>query len=183
MRATSIVPAWVEVPPGQLADAHRIAHALAPAAAELRPVAATLDWVTSGGARPAPMTGRPLEPTASAVRSEMMLADSVALGGGQDLDAAWWSTLGVAPARSVTTDVVWSRGTVTTTGWLLGLHTRPPVRLPRRLADGTTPSADDLYAEYSARAREPEQRRDARAAADRDAALYRRLAELAATTA
>jgi hypothetical protein len=67
-----------------------------------------------------------------------------------------------------------------TLAWLLGFGTLPPVRLPRRNPDGSVVTADQLYAEYMAgKWNGPEVRRDERARAEKDAALYRRLAALA----
>jgi hypothetical protein len=70
--------------------------------------------------------------------------------------------------------------TYTTLAWLLGFGRIPPLRLPRRNADGSTPTVEQLYAENLAKVSgEPEERIAARAQAERDAALYRRLANLA----
>jgi hypothetical protein len=182
LAAVAVVPAWIEVPPEQIRDAHHIAHALASEALEFRPIAATLDWVT-GVTRTAPVSGRAGDDRSQpVVRGEMMLSDAVAMGQ-PELDEAWWRSLGVAPARPITSDVVWARGVSSTAAWLLQVQTRPPVRLPRRLADGSTPTAEQLYAEAAAGGRliEPEQRQAAWTAAERDAHLYRRLAALAAS--
>jgi hypothetical protein len=67
-----------------------------------------------------------------------------------------------------------------TLAWLLGMQSHPPIRLPRRNPDGTPATAEDLFTEYMrGRWDGPEERRDARARAETDAALYRRLADLA----
>jgi hypothetical protein len=54
--------------------------------------------------------------------------------------------------------------------------------LTRRLPDGSTPTAEQLAAEYVARTfGEPEARLEARRRAEQDAAVYQRLAEVVAS--
>lgn len=67
-----------------------------------------------------------------------------------------------------------------TLAWLIGFQSFPPIRLPRRNADGAVMTADQLYDEYMrGKYGLPEEQRDARTRAEKDAALYRRLAERA----
>lgn len=176
MGETALIPAWVVQPPAQVADCHRIAHATAvrTGRARLQAVAASINWVTGG--QDAPMTERGDEPTAAVARAEYMVA-----GGPVPADA--WRTLGVAPRDAVTDHPVWSEGVGLALGWLLGIHSRPPVELPRRNPDGSTPDADQLYREAVAARPHcswlPEQRNAARSEAARLAGRYRRLVELA----
>ncbi|MFC5230300.1 hypothetical protein [Pseudonocardia zijingensis] len=182
---TATVPAWVVPPPGSVADAHALTHALV---GELQGddrahrhagACAAISWVV--GLQPGPMTHRDGEPTTAAVRGEMMLGDAVAAGE-IELPDAVWAALDVPPARPVTGHVGWAAGVAASLGWLLGVHTRPPVRLPRRLPDGSTPTAEQLAAEYVARTfGEPEARAEARRRAVQDAALYQRLAAVVAS--
>lgn len=90
-----------------------------------------------------------------------------------------WATTGV-PTREQAEDMLMASdgGAYDTIVWLLG-HKTAPVTLPRRHADGTVMTADDLYAETTAaRWGEPEQKAAARRKATKDAALYRQLADL-----
>lgn len=180
MGELSVIPAWVAPPARQVRDAHCIARALAVRAVEARPVAASFDWVTGG--QDSPITQRGDEPAAAVVRAEMMLADALTRGG--DLHPDWWDALGVAQLPAVTRDGTWCAGVAAALAWLLGVTERPPVPLPRRLPDGTVPTADQLYAEAlrSGRLTGPEERNGARDRAEREAARFRRLAELAAST-
>jgi hypothetical protein len=174
MGETAVIPAWVVQPPTQVADCHRIAHATAAQTGRVRmaAVAATVNWVTGG--QPAPLTERLDVPTAAVARAEMMLA----IG---PLHAELWRELGVEPREPVTNHPEWLEGVALALGWLLGIHSRPPLRLPRRNPDGTTPTADQLYREaLEARPHTaPEQRNAARDEAAALAGRYRRLAELA----
>lgn len=67
-----------------------------------------------------------------------------------------------------------------TLAWLLGVR-GCPLQLPRRHDDGTLLTAGQLYAEYMRGKDQPEERRDARLAADRDARRSQWLAEVAAS--
>lgn len=181
--SVATVPAWVVPPPGQVADAHRLTHALVveyegdERAHRHAGACAAISWVV--GLQPAPLTHRGDAPTTGMVRAEMMLADCVAAGE-TDLPDEIWAALGVHPRSPVTAHAGWATGVAASLGWLLGVHSSPPVRLPRRLPDGSTPTAEDLAAEYVARTfGEPEARAEARRRAERDAALYRKLAAVA----
>jgi len=66
-----------------------------------------------------------------------------------------------------------------TLAWLMGVR-GCPLQLPRRHDDGTLVTAGQLYAEYMRGKDQPEERREARIAADRDARRYQWLAEVAA---
>jgi hypothetical protein len=173
-------------PVQQVADCMRIAHGAVeslPAddkwAPRYKAVCAAIGWTT--GLQESPMTARPQgEPTQVEARAEMMVADSVNTG--LPLPAVVWDALGVEPRAPITTQRAWSGGVAETLGWLLGSCTRPPVGLPRRHPDGRLLSEDELYAEYLAKtARGPEERRDCRARARKDAARYRKLGDLAAS--
>jgi hypothetical protein len=170
-------------PPREVADAHRLTHVIA---AEYqgsdrahRPAGAcaAISWVV--GLQPAPLTHREDEPTAAVGRAEMMLADCVAAGE-LHLPGELWAALGVPPRPPVTAHTGWAAGAAASLGWLLGVHTRPPIRLPRRLPDGATPTEEQLYDEYLGRTfGEPEARAAARRRANEDASLFRRLAAIA----
>lgn len=176
MGETAVIPAWVVQPPAQVADCHRIAHAVATQTGDVpvSAVAATINWVTGG--QESPLTERPGEPTRDVARAEMLAA-----GGPVPADA--WRSLGVEPRQPVTVHAGWCSAVAATLGWLLGVHTRSPIRLPRRNADGTTPTGEQLYREaVEARpycAWTPEQRASARDEAYAEAARHRRLVELA----
>ena len=61
-------------------------------------------------------------------------------------------------------------------------QSRPPIELPRRLSDGSTPTADQLCAEAEARRGNRwglEERHEARLKAEQAAARYRELDRLA----
>jgi hypothetical protein len=181
--AVATVPAWVVPPPGQVADAHCLTHALVSELADAERAhrhagaCAAISWVV--GLQPAPMTSRGDESTTALVRAEMMLAGAVAAGA-PSLPDEVWAALEVPAMPPVTAHAGWANGVAAALGWLLGVHARPPVRLPRRLPDGSTPTAEQLYDEYVARTfGEPEARAEARRRASEDATLYRRLAELA----
>ena len=66
-----------------------------------------------------------------------------------------------------------------TLAWLIGMASIPPLRLPRRNADGSVVTEEQLYQEYMAEKwGEPEERNEARRKARHDAALYANLAAL-----
>lgn len=179
VRGLAVIPAWAAPPHGQIRDAHHIAVAFAErGATDAHPVADSFSWVTTGGK--SPLSERLDLPTAEVVRGEMMLGDNVLAA--RPMPDSLWAMLGVAPAKPVTTDREWAQGVVNTLAWLLGAQRQPPIALPRRLEDGSTPTAEQLYDEAKARALNfgPEERLAARLKAERDAARYRVLADLAA---
>jgi hypothetical protein len=94
-----------------------------------------------------------------------------------------WVALGVESRAAVTEDREWANGVRGALAWLLGQRPEPMLHLPRRLPDGSTPSADQLYAEILETQpfehRLPEQRQAARNEAHAAAARYRGLAALA----
>ena len=140
----------------QVSDCHRLAYADAVATRSTRSMAvtATISWVT--GLQEAPITGQPTEATRDAAYDELLLAER------EGADPAWRS--GVTGALS----------------WLLGLYRTPPMQIPRRLDDGTTPTAEQLYTELmTGKTGLPEQKLAARQQAEKDAARHRRLAQLA----
>jgi hypothetical protein len=150
MGRTGVIPAWVKPAPRAVADCHRIGYALAHRA-DHAAVADTINWVV--GCQVAPITGRPSPPTVGDVHTEMAAARR---GGARD-------------------DAVCN-----TLAWLVGFGSIPPIPLPRRNPDDTVATADDLFAEYMVGKWDgPEVRRDARHRAEADAALYRRLADVA----
>lgn len=180
--ALAVIPTWAAPAAQAIRDAHRIAQALGvadPAAHTAQAVAATFGWVT--GRQPAPLTGRrDGDMTAAVARSEMMLASAIVLGS-TELPADVWVALEVEPARALTDHRAWAGGVGAALGWLLGITERAPVALPVRGPDGRPVDAVTLYESRIGRHHrpEPEQRRAAWAGAQRDAALYARLAELA----
>jgi hypothetical protein len=142
-------------------------------------VCASIGWVTS--LQESPITARVQgEPTKQEALAEMMAADAVNTG--RPIPDAMWDALGVPARPPVTTHRGWSLGVAETLGWLIGSRPLPPIDLPRRRPDGHTMGEDELYEEYLAgTARGPEERRDCRARARRDAGRYRRLGGLAAS--
>ena len=66
-----------------------------------------------------------------------------------------------------------------TLAWLVGMASIPPLRLPRRNADGSVVTEEQLYEELMRdKTGLPEQRNEARRKARRDAILYANLAAL-----
>jgi hypothetical protein len=144
----------------QVADCHRLAYADAAATRSTRcmAVTATINWVT--GLQEAPITGQPAIATRHAAHDVMLLADD-----GNNPDPAGQA---------------WCAGVAVTLSWLLGLYGTPPVQIPRRLDDGTTPTVEQLYTELMVgKTGLPEQKLAARQQAEKDAALHRRLAQSA----
>ena len=187
----AIIPSWVVRSEWQVIDAHYIAYAFAQpgAGARYRPVAASIDWVTGVEDALAPMTLRELEATGCAATAEMMLAQAVACGD-RGLPDSLWEKLGLTPEEPWRFDALWSEMVAVTLRWLLeDEQQRPPIELPRRLPDGSTPTADQLYAEAEAasEATAPrcnswgvEERHAARLKAEQAAARYRELDRLVA---
>ena len=177
-RDQAVIPAWVAPTAQAVADAHRIAHVTAADTGDIRTaaVAASVNWVTGG--QPAPLTERTDPVTRRLVETEWVLAGNVEL----DTQSGWLFD-DIPPADPVTDDRRWAAGAGVALGWLLGVHPRPPVQIPRRLPDGSTPTAEDLYREIVAGRPHaswlPEQRAQARRRATRAAEEYRRLADLA----
>lgn len=176
MSDLAVIPGWVKPPHREVADCHRIAHVVAASSGSYSKaaIAATINWVTAG--QDAPVTERTDEPTELVARAEMLVADRVPF---EDIPAM----LGVDSPPPVTEHRGWCDGVALTLGWLLGIHSRPPIQLPRRNPDGSVPDGEQLYAEARAArphcAWEPEQRIEARDKAYADAARYARLASLA----
>jgi hypothetical protein len=180
MSDTAVIPAWVVVPPAEVADCHRIAHAIAVKTQDLTVagVAATVNWVTGG--QESPITGRELPggsgPDVGVARVEMLAA-------GGPVPAEMWRHYGLEPRGPITDHPGWCRAVSSTLGWLLGVHTRPPFQLPRRNPDGSVLSGEQLYREAVAahphRSWIPEQRAEARDRAYELSAVYQRLAALA----
>jgi hypothetical protein len=184
MGSLAVIPQWVTPAVQQVEDYHRLAYAGAreTGSALMGGHSAAVGWLTSSW--PAPVTSRDDPVTEQLVRVERMLATAVE-SGRSGLHPGLWAEFGVAPREPVKTDRDWCRGAALALGWLTGVHDRPTLRLPRRLPDRSTPTADDLYDEAVAArphaAWLPEQQRGAWAQAEHDAALYRRLAALAAS--
>jgi hypothetical protein len=173
----AVIPAWVTPSAQAVADAHRIAHVTGAETGDVaaRAVAASINWVTGG--QLAPLTERTELPTRELVTAEWLLAGSVEHG----TTMVWGS---VSPVVPVTLDRRWAAGTSAALGWLLGCTDRPPVRIPRRLPDGSVPTAEQLYDEMLAArphaAWTPEMRAEARRRAAQAAVTSQRLADLAA---
>jgi hypothetical protein len=118
----------------------------------------------------------------------MMLAQAVARGD-RGLPDYLWAKLGLTPEEPWRFDTVWSERVALTLCWLLeDEQNRPPIELPRRLSDGSTPTADQLYAEAEAEAEAAAQRsnswglqerHEARLKAEQAATRYRELDRLA----
>lgn len=163
MQTQAVIPAWVAPPPRAVADCLRLAYAAALQTGGHRDqaIAATISWVT--GLQDAPLTEQRGEATAELALAEMMIAD------GHD-----------PHHQAVTANRNWTAGVAVTLSWLLGLYSAPPLQLPRRLNDGTTPTVEQLYAEnLRGKTGLPEERIAARRQAEKDAARYRRLAGIA----
>ncbi len=178
-------PEWVVPPAQQVTDYFQIAYAVT---AEIRDRlvgghADAVYWGT-GGKLAGPITKRTEPVTQPLVRAERALA-RVVTEGVPSPAATEWVDLGVEPREPVDRNRDWATGVEAALSWLLGLRAEPAVRLPRRLPDGSTPTAEQLYAEMVAAQpfayHLPEQRRDGRNKAEADAALYRRLEALAAS--
>jgi hypothetical protein len=175
----AVIPAWV-IPDGHaVADAHRISYAAATAdSVGARPgvrvraggVATAINWVTGG--QLAPITERP-ETDHDVVWAEWLLAGSVETG----VPMVWGD---VEPREPVIRDRTWAAGVSAALGWLLGVTQRPPVAIPRRLADGSVPTVEQLYRELVAArphaAWTPEQRSAAWVRATQAVQAYQSLA-------
>ena len=176
-RDQAVIPAWAAPAAQAVADAHRIAHVTYADLGDLRAggVSASINWATGG--QDAPITERTEPVTRDLVQAEWMLAGSVELG---STSMVWGA---ITPREPVVRDRTWAVGVGAALGWLLGVHPRPPVAIPRRHPDGTTPTAEDLYREMVAARPHaswlPEQRAEARRRATQAAETYRRLAALA----
>lgn len=129
---------------------------------------AAVDWVATGGV--SPVCGRYVDCSVAEVRAEMMAANFAESG------------LPAMPGlEPVVADREWCGGVALALGWLLGVHAKAAFRIPARGEDGAPCTADELYAAAAtAKGRRllPEEQRAARATAERDAGLYRRLADL-----
>jgi len=183
MGSVAVVPEWVLPPAQQVMDYFRIAYAIF--GKTRSPLtgghAAAMNWVT-GGQR-GPVTGRTEQPvTRNLADAEQTVAMTVAYEM-PPMPESMWVALGVEPRAAATDDREWANGVNGALGWLLGRRSEPVLHLPRRLPDGSTPSADQLYAEMLG-ARPygyefPEQRQTARSEAETAAARYWGLAALA----
>ncbi|OLT19360.1 hypothetical protein BJF78_36225 [Pseudonocardia sp. CNS-139] len=177
----AVIPAWVVPDVLSVADAHRMTYRIfgdergrdRPARVRAGGAAAAIDWVTGG--QPAPITER-VEVDRDIAWAEWRLAGCIE----RDRPMLWGE---VEPREPVIRDRTWAVGAGDALGWLLGAFSRPPVPLPRRLPDGSVPSAEHLYRERLALMPHtmwtPEQRQEAWQHAARDAQRYRSLARLA----
>lgn len=119
------------VPTGDVGACHHFAARFAEQSRFARAVAATFEWVVGDGDPDivSPVSGRSLAPSERVARAEMMLASAVAsgqLGLADDV----WSSLKLEPAAAVLTAEDWVNAAAATLGWLLGVHRRPPLRVP-----------------------------------------------------
>ena len=183
MGSVAVVPDWVVPPAQQVMDYFRIAYSIFGKTRSplMGGDAAAMNWVT-GGQR-GPVTERTEQPvTRNLADAEQTVAMTVAYEM-PPMPESMWTALGVEPRAAATDDREWANGVNGALGWLLGQRPEPILDLPRRLPDGSTPSADQLYAEML-EARPyghefPEQRQAARNEAATAAARYRGLADLA----
>ena len=178
MGSVAVVPEWVLPPEQQVMDYFRIAYAIF---GETRsPLtgghAAVMNWVTGG--QGGPVTERAEQPvTRNLADAEQTVAMTVAYEM-PPMPESMWTALGVEPRPAATDDREWANGVNGALAWLLGQRAEPILHLPRRLPDGSTPSAEMLEARpYGYEF--PEQRQAARNEAGTAAARYRGLAALA----
>ena len=184
MGSVAAVPDWVVPPAQQVMDYFRIAYAIF--GKTRSPLtgghAAAMNWVVTGG-QGGPVTERTEQPvTRNLADAEQTVAMTVAYEM-PPMPESMWVALGVEPRAAVTDDREWANGVRGALAWLLGQRPEPMLHLPRRLPDGSTPSAEQLYAEML-EARPygyefPEQRQAAWNEAGTAAARYRGLAALA----
>ena len=147
MGSVAVVPEWVVPPEQQVMDYFRIAYAIFGKTRSplMGGDAATMNWVTGG--QGAPVTERTEQPvTRNLADAEQTVAMTIAY----EMPESMWAALGVEPRPAVTDDREWANGVRGALAWLLGQRPEPMLHLPRRLPDGSTPSADQLYAEMLA---------------------------------
>jgi hypothetical protein len=178
MSFLAVVPSWVVPISTAVRDCHLIAHrAFQESGSDrLGGIYAAANWVT-GGQR-APVTEREDCPVSEALaRGEMWAADSVSRT--VLLPPQIWASLGVEPRAPLTENREWSQGVARALGWLVGVHDRPPLLLPRR----PVPTAEELYQEALAAKPHgfwlPEDHQRARVQAEKAAAQSRALAAYA----
>lgn len=179
-----MTPEWVVPSSREVDDAHWLAYRgyVDHGSVAAEGACAALAWVRGGGN--GPVTGRDEQPVTEALaRAEMWAASAVErivsvppplerICG--DLGVAYWPPGEVDPG--------WATGVRVVLRWLYGAPgQKPPIEVPVRLADGTTPSADQLY-EVAIKAMPylyelPEQRRELRYRVEANARRYRQLAD------
>ncbi len=183
MTWTPVEPAWAAPSRREIDDLHWLAYR---ARRELgKPwcsgISRTLAWARGG--RAAPITGRDDAPvTRELATAEMWAANAAST---PDLPPPPLeeisSRLGVVHVAPQPVDADLADGAWRALRWLLGEHDqRPPLPLPVRHDDGTTPTADELYEVAFAAApdqfRLPEQRAELRTRVEQNARRYRDLA-------
>lgn len=148
MTWTVVCPGWVVPSPCEVDDAHWLAYRayVHSGSVAVGGVCSALAWVRGAGF--GPVTGRDEQPVTEALaRAEMWAAsaaerivdipppvESIYVG----LGVAYW------PAGEV--DPGWATGVRAVLRWLYGTPgQKPPIEVPVRLVDGTTPTAEELY--------------------------------------
>lgn len=103
-------------------------------------------WVRGG--RTAPVTERDEQPVTAALAEAELWAAVAAGPAGDGLPlTSIYTRLGVTPWPTQPVSRQWAEGAWRALRWLLGLQGQgPPLPLPVRNPDGTTPTRDELYA-------------------------------------
>jgi hypothetical protein len=148
-------------------------------------MAAAVAWVQGG--RAGPVTDRDEKPvTRELAVAEMWAAVAVADGGTPPPLEVICEQFGVAYWAPLAVDRLWADGVWRALRWLTGTQAEPPMQVPVRHVDGSTPSAEELYglalAAAPHRSWPIEERRALWDRVERNARRYRELAELVADT-
>lgn len=177
-------PEWVTPPAREVEDLHWLSHRAYEETQRVWTggVTAALSWVR--GIRRGPITTRDERPvTDRLARAEMWAADAC-LDPNLPLGKIY-RDLDVAPWPPIELDRDYAGGVRAVLLWLVedpAVGILPPLPVPVRLADGTTPTADNLV-EAALNAAPylyvlPEQRQALRRQSSSDAARYRQIAEI-----
>jgi hypothetical protein len=148
-------------------------------------MAAAVAWVQGG--RSGPVTDRDERPvTRELAVAEMWAAVAVADGGTPPPLQSICEQFGVRYRAPLAVDRLWADGVWRALRWLTGTQTEPPLELPVRRVDGSTPSAEELYglalAAAPHRSWPEEDRRELWDRVQCNARRYRELAERVADT-
>lgn len=181
----AVIPEWVVPSAREVDDAHWLAFKEYAERGSVAAggVGAALAWVRGG--RVGPVTCRDEQPVTEVLARAEMWAAAVAERPGStpppleqicaDLGVAYW--------RPGEVDSRWATGVRAALRWLLGAPgQQAPAELPVRRADGSTPTAEELYEVAVAAApflfELPEQRVALRSRVEANARRYRELAEM-----